>query len=310
MTPKGWDRVQPGQCQSYNAPINTPRYVFAESDPVHQGGIREWRGNVPLCVTDKDFTADATQSCQLQNMTTQSYLSVDPAEARTTLIEADEFGESAVIAGIQRLLKDNGLDITRIDGLSGRRTAQTIAAFKKTAELETNISDSELIDALALGAAEKASEIGVEFCNNSSARIWTAIATRNDGAWTSRGWWGLRQGQCLRPFTQSLQGTEAHFYALQEDLEEAQVTTAQGNTEAQKPDDAETKPDKRLRSVSAQPSQFCVGEAKFTALGREYCAEAGYAVANFRPLPTDKDGTKITLTDQDFAAPSPDGLRR
>jgi len=75
-------------------------------------------------------------------------------------------------------------------------------------------------------------------------------------------------------------------------------------------DGIETGPDKRLRSVAASPAQFCVAEAKFSALGREYCAEAGYAVANFRPIPTDNDGIRVTLTDQDFAAPNPVGLRQ
>ncbi len=307
MTPRGWDRLQPGQCQSLNAPEASPRYIFAESDPVHRGGIREWKGNVPLCVADEDFTADATQSCQLQNMKTQSYLAVDPAEIRTTLIEADDFGKNAQTAGIQRLLKDNGLKINRIDGLPGRRTTQTIRSYKKSAELARDISNKELIDALAVSAAEKSADVGIEFCNNSSSNVWTALATRNEGAWTSQGWWQVGQGQCLRPFTHSIQGTEAHFYALQEGIKPESDTDERGASDEPSSD---SMPDKHLRSVSAQPSQFCIGEAKFSALGREYCAEAGYSAANFRPLPTDKDGAKVILTDLDFIAPSPVGLRR
>jgi len=154
-----------------------------------------------------------------------------------------------------------------------------------------------MIEALAAAAKVKQDEIGLEICNTSSARIWTAMATRDDGAWKSRGWWTVEPKACLRPFTKSLKGTEAHFYALQENIytdNEEQIISE----------------DKRLRSASATPAQFCVAESKFAALGREYCAEAGYAVANFRPLPTDKDGAKVVLTDQDFAEPSPVGLRR
>ena len=68
-------------------------------------------------------------------------------------------------------------------------------------------------------------------------------------------------------------------------------------------------PDKRLRSVAATPAQFCIAEAKFSALGREYCVESGYAVASFRPLPTDSEGAKVNLSNQDFSVPNADGLR-
>ena len=297
ISPKGWDKARPGQCITHKVPVNSPRYVFAESDPVHQGGIREWTGSVPLCVSSGDFSADATKSCQLQNLETQNYLAIDPAEPRTTFIEPDNFGENAATAGLQRLLKDNGYKITRIDGLTGRRTTRTLSTFKKENELEKSIDDNTLIDALAKSAKAKQAEVGLEVCNNSSGRIWTAVATRDDGDWKSRGWWTIEQGACLRTLTKTLQGTEAHYYALAENITESEEGQMIG-------------PDKRLRSVAATPAQFCVAEAKFSALGREYCAESGYAVANFRPVPTENDGIRVTLTDQDFAVPSPVGLRQ
>jgi len=198
---------------------------------------------------------------------------------------------------MQRLLKDSGYKITRIDGLPGRRTTRTLSTFKKENELAKDVDDNTLIDALAETAKTKQAEIGLEVCNNSSNRIWTAIATREDGDWKSRGWWTIEQGACLRTLTKTLQGTEAHYYALAENITEGE-------------DGQEIGPDKRLRSVAATPAQFCVAEAKFSALGREYCAEAGYAVANFRPVPTDNDGIRVTLTDQDFAVPSAVGLRQ
>jgi len=297
INPKGWDKAQPGECITQIVPISSPRYVYAESDPVHQGGIREWSGSVPLCVSSSDFSADATKSCQLQNLETRNYLTVDPAEPRTTFIEPDNFGKNSATAGMQRLLKDIGYKITRIDGLPGRRTTRTLSTFKKENELEKNIDDNVLIDALAEAAKTKQAEVGLEVCNNSSSRIWTAVATRDDGDWKSRGWWSIEQGACLRTLTKTLQGTDAHYYALAENILEGE-------------DGQETGPDKRLRSVAASPAQFCVAEAKFSALGREYCLESGYAVANFRPVPTDTDGIRVTLTDQDFAVPNAVGLRQ
>ena len=297
ISPKGWDKARPGECITKSIPISSPRYVFAESNPVHQGGIREWAGSVPLCVSSDNFSADATKSCQLQNLETRNYLAVDPTEPRTTFIEPDNFGKNAATAGMQRLLRDSGYKITRIDGLPGRRTTRTLSTFKKENELAKDVDDNTLIEALAKAAKAKQEEVGLEVCNNSSSRIWTAVATRDDGDWKSRGWWTIEQGACLRTLTKTLQGTEAHYYALAENITEGV-------------DGQEIGPDKRLRSVATTPAQFCVAEAKFSALGREYCAESGYAVANFRPVPTDNDGIRVTLTDQDFAVPNAVGLRQ
>lgn len=297
ISPKGWDKARPGECITKTVPISSPRYVFAESDPVHQGGIREWSGSVPLCVSSDDFSADATKSCQLQNFEIRNYLAIDPTEPRTTFIEPDNFGKNAATAGIQRLLKDSGYKVTRIDGVSGRRTMRTISSFKKDNGLEKSIESNNLIDALAKAAKAKQQEVGLEICNNSSSRIWTAVATRDDGDWKSRGWWTIEQDTCLRTLTKPLQGTEAHYYALAENITESE-------------DGRELGPDKRLRSFAATPAQFCVAEAKFSAMGREYCADSGYAVANFRPVPTDNDGIRVTLTDRDFTMPNAVGLRR
>ena len=296
MTLKGWNEINPGQCFTINAPTGSPRYIFAESSDVNQGGIREWSGKTPICVSRNNFIADATKSCALQNLETRNYISVNPAENRTTLIEPDDFGDKADIAGIQRLLKDNGYKITRVDGLSGRRTNRYIREFKKIHSLPVSVSNNDLIGTLAESAKKKQSDFGLELCNSSTATIWAAIATRENGTWQSRGWWTIVNDECVRPYTKKLKGSDAHFYALQEN----KLVTDEGTSFG---------PDKRLRSVATTPAQFCIAEAKFSALGREYCAESGYAVASFRPLPTDSDGAKITLSDQDFAAPSAVGLR-
>jgi uncharacterized membrane protein len=297
VRPQGWAQARPGECIRENVPLGSPRYVYAESDAVHQGGIREWTGAVPLCVSSDNFNADATKSCQLQNLERRNYLAVNPTEPRTAFIEPDNFGKNAVTAGIQRLLRDSGYKVTRIDGVPGRRTTRVISTFKKENKLAKDIDDNALIDALIKAAKVKQAEIGLEMCNKSSGRIWTAVAIREDGDWKSRGWWTIEQGACLRTLTKTLQGTEAHFYALAENITQSEEGEKIG-------------PDKRLRSVSATPAQFCVAEAKFSALGREYCAEAGYAVANFRPVPTENDGIRVTLTDQDFAVPNAVGLRQ
>ena len=296
MTPQGWSKLRPGGCLNVDAPPDTPRYLYAESSPVHQGGVREWKGTVELCSSEEDFKADATISCPLQDLGTRPYKEVDPGEQKTTLVEPDDYGKNANMAGIQRLLRDNGYSVRRIDGLKGRRTTNPLNKFLKSVKKKTNISIPEKIDALEDGARQKQSEIGFTVCNESSEKIWSSVAFREDGKWESRGWWPVQVNECIRPFTRILKKTEAHYFALQED------TSAAPNEEQ--------KLDKRLKSTAVTPSQFCIAESRFAATGRDFCSDRGYIAANFRPLPNDKEGAKVNLTDADFAEINSTGLRR
>ena len=294
MQVAGWTPVQPGACVTLTPPKNSPRFLYAESLPIHRGGIREWKGSFELCASEETFTSDATDNCQLKNMETRDYFAVDPTERRTALIEPSDFGENAETAGLQRLLQDAGYKITRIDGLSGRRTLRTIASAKAELELDKNATNQELMTALTPKAEETRNTIGLDICNDSTQRVYSAIAIQNDGNWTSRGWWPIDVGACVKPFDRSLIGTQAHVYALQEAISE----------------DGQPEPDRRLRSELVTPAPFCIAESRFAALGREKCQEQGYAAVDFRPLAADVDVQIVRLTDADFVEGGGDGLRR
>jgi len=294
MQVAGWTQIQPGGCVTLTPPKDSPRFLFAESLPIHKGGIREWKGNFELCAAEEDFTSDATDKCQLKNLETRDYFAVKPSERQTAFIEPSDFGVTAEIAGLQRLLQDAGYKITRIDGLSGRRTLRTIASAKSDLEQDKNATNQELMAALIPKAENTRDTIGLDLCNDGTERIYTAIAIQQDGNWTSWGWWPVDVGACVKPFDRSLIGTQAHIYALQES----------------KTEDGKPNPDRRLRSEVVTPAPFCIAESRFAALGREKCLEQGYAAVDFRPVPDDVDVQVIRLTDADFVEGGGDGLRR
>jgi len=294
MQAAGWTTVQPGGCIDVITPKDSPRFLYAESLPIHRGGVREWKGAIELCAKEEDFTSDATDNCQLKNMDTRKYFAVKPSERQTAFIEPGDFGVNAEIAGLQRLLQDAGYKITRVDGLSGRRTLRTISSAKSDLELDKTATHQELISALIPKADEARNTIGLDICNDGTARIFTAIAIQQDGNWTSRGWWPIDVDQCVKSYDRSLVGTQAHIYALQE-----------AKTEAGEP-----APDRRLRSEIVTPAPFCIAESRFSALGREKCLEQGYAAVDFRPVPDDVDVQIVRLTDADFVEGGGDGLRR
>lgn len=289
----GWDKLRAGSCLETLISIGVPKFVYAESVGAHRGGIREWKGTIPLCAQDEDFAADPTIACSLQAMYERDFMAVDPDEPITTLVEIENFGSKAQTAGIQRLLQDNGYEISRVDGIAGRRTSRTLGQFLKDNDLPSSLSVEEQLDALEAAALEKVKTIGLTLCNRSNNEVWTAIGRRRKGNWESRGWWKIPATGCQQVFTESLIDADLSFYA-------SQVGGMDEN--------GASLPDKALRTLAATPTQFCISESRFAVLGKDNCADNGYKAANFRVLPMDQDGLTIDLTDADFAA-SGSGLR-
>ena len=304
---RGWDRVLPGDCEGYRAPGTAPRYVIAESHPAHQGGIREWVGDVELCAGSDDFTAEPEQSCSLQGLELRTFIRVPADEERTLLVEPSDYKSKAKVAGLQRLLRDAGYKVRRIDGLSGRGTTRELNKFRKDAGLDKGATEAEQYAALIEAAEARRDSLGLTVCNESQERIWAGMGFRRDGVWQSRGWWEVAVGACEQVSTEALSGAEPHLFALQEDTRPPEADDDELDTE-----DLPPRPDKRLRTVATGPSQFCISEARFAVVGREDCRDRGYGMASFRPLSLadEEDGKTVTLTDADFVAPSSTGLRR
>lgn len=291
---KGWQRLRSSECISETLNVDVPRFLFAESDPVHNGGIREWAGTVPLCINPaEDFDINTNVSCSLQGLVTRRFLRIDPEEPVTKLIEPDDFKTKAETAGLQRLMQDAGFAIKRVDGINGRRTRNTFKNFLKDQQVDTELPILDQMDALAQFASSNAELTGLTVCNGTEAKSWIAIGYREDGSWQSRGWWGLSANECIRPWSKNLQGAEMHLYAQQGEFKEGEETGI-----------------RVLKNPIETANNFCVGEAKFSALGREYCLDQGYVAADFRPLATEDKGLKINLTEDDFIMPQSGGLRQ
>ena len=291
LTPKGWSRARPGQCLLFVTDDSSARYVYAESSVIHPGGIREWRGENTLCASDDDFTANTDVSCALQDLMTRDYLSIDPKEKRTRLVEVDEFGENSSIAGMQRLLKELGYSIPKIDGKSGRQTRRSLTKFVKDQKLTSGMSTDDKIDALEAVALVKGQALGITVCNEAATKMWISVAYRDSAAWIARGWWAINPKQCLRPHTQSIKGAEAHIYALLESSKDG------GD-------------DSTLKPATTVPTKFCIAQSRFAVTERENCADRGYRTASFRPLATDTTGIKLSLSEADFNTGVDAELRR
>jgi len=285
----GWKKLRSSECLAEYPEANSPRFLFAESAAVHNGGIREWAGQTPLCINpNENFDIDTTVSCALQGLETRRFLRINPKETRTALIEPNDFKTKAHTAGLQRLMKDAGYKISRIDGIDGRRTRNTFKAFLKEYNIASGLSLFEQMDALEDAALSQQDLTGLTLCNKTQGKTWAAIGYREEGAWQSRGWWAIEPDDCIRPWSKELIGTEMHIYAYQ--MSQDDVTL-------------------NLKNPLETVNNFCIAEAKFSAIGREFCTDKGYVAANFKAIPTVEKGLRVNLSKTDFISASVDGLR-
>ena len=293
-TAQGWLMFYPGECTMIDAPVGAPRFLYAESATAHQGGIREWKGNVTHCAQDNDFKSDPELPCDLQNLGTRPYFAVDPAEQRTSFVEPSDYGAKAEAAGKQRLLYDAGYSTSKIDGKPGRQTNRALGKFLKDNDLDGGISSRETFIALESAAIARQNDVGIIICNQATQRMWTATAYRQDAGWETRGWWPVEPDSCARPHTKTIKNLDPHIFALLESSSET----------------SEDSEDLTLKSETANPAQFCIAESRFATLERENCFDRGYRPASFRPLDGSKDGIQVNLDADDFAHNGPGGLRR
>jgi uncharacterized membrane protein len=281
---EGWTRIRPGECVEAGPSIDPesedPLLFYARSTAAYLGGVREWGGQLDLCVGASDFAVEAVSDCDALGLDRRGFdVLRGEHRFRTVLVEPADFGEDAQEAGIQRLLRDAGYEIRLIDGLDGRRTTRAIAAFVQAEGLPRTPPRPELIDALEAAAIRRNAEAGLVVCNETEGRIAVALGRQRESVWEARGWWRLDAGGCARLIADHLSTANAWFYSERTGGTGGRL---QGGTE-----------------------NFCYSPSRFVAEGRTECAGRGYSTAPFRQIPDPVDGTsRVELTIADFRVPA------
>ncbi|MEA1943577.1 MAG: DUF1036 domain-containing protein [Pseudomonadota bacterium] len=279
---QGWTRVRPGECEDIAQDFDLetseqPLFYYAKSTMAYLGGVREWRGTVPLCVDETDFEVVANTRCAALGLASRDFFIRERAERdRTVLVEPADYGRRAQVAGIQRLLQSAGYPVTGVDGYDGRSTRRAVSRFLADAGLDSQPEDPALIDALEARALERNASSGLIVCNEADGDIATAIGHRVGEIWQSRGWWRIHAGECARLLAARLETDNAFVYA--------ERVSSQGR-----------------RPMTGGTDSFCLAPARFVAEERGECAERGYGTANFRRVPQPENGgVRVTLTEEDF----------
>ena len=263
---EGWTRLTPGECQlARKEPLTAETYlIHARSSIAYSGPARAWGGNYPVCVKDANFT--------IRQAVTQPYCTAEdtfalpfaPLDNRGKSVWTMNFDEQPVmslvqaqLAGVKRLLADNGYKIGAIDGKPDKRTGAALADFRKKMRFTATAGNAELFEALEREARKKIAPAGYTVCNESRESLLVALGQTDGAMPVSRGWWTVQPGACAKAVTTPLNGD---VFLL-----------------AQK---------KNGGTLVGGPQRFCTTSAAFEIRGAANCAARGFVDSGFAATPT------------------------
>ena len=276
---KGWTRILPGDCQSIISGTLTKGdyYVFARSIAAHQGPTKYFSGNARFCTLPDKFEITGRENCAMRGYNAHDFIRVavkSREEWTTTFREPRDYSlKMAQIAGAQRLLKDNGLRLPKIDGYAAKNTRRAVEAFQRTANIAvTGTIDDDLIEELIKGAVKEQARSGLNLCNKTPYLVWAAIGVGmdKDDDEISSGWIRVPPKACTKAIKDKLDRNTAYYvYAEATDTKGGPVWRGS----------------KRLYWHGKEP--FCTKTTRFEIRGRDACAARGYDERAFMRVPTD-----------------------
>jgi uncharacterized membrane protein len=235
--------------------------VEARSSLAHSGPARAWGGARKLCVRDGNFTRKQPPSQAACPAGFPLGFAVVNTEGKPdwtmTFDENPPIAslEAAQLAGVRRLLKDNGYKVGPLTGTPDKATGTALVDFRRT--LPPDADNAALFAALEKAAQAKVAPAGLTACNDSKKPLLVALGKDGHGKKTARGWWTVAAGACARLQTTPL--AQDHMYIL-----------ARGA-------------DKVV--VKGGAVKFCVAGAAFEiADAQTRCVARGFEDAGFAPL--------------------------
>ena len=202
-----------------------------------------------------------------------------------TFDDQPNFGalEAAQLAGVKRLLKDNGYKIAAIDARPDKVTGAALADFRKKMKFAERAGNDELFTALEIEAAKRGgAPQGYTVCNDDGADVVAAVAESAGADFVSRGWWHIAGHACARMITAPLKNAAVWLLA-------------------QKPGGAVT--------VSGA-DQFCITGQEFEIKGRKECAQRGYTQAGFARTATHGKSGVVVHINESGLVPAQAGMSK
>ena len=259
---QGWTRIAPGECQvARKEKLTAETYlVYARSGIAHSGPARAWGGAYPVCVKDTDFSIRQAMTqpvCGADGTFALPFAALGNRGQSNWTMDFDEQPAmsltEAQLAGVKRLLKDNGYAIPRIDGKPDKATGLALADFRTRMHFAATAGNAELFATLEQEARKKTAPAGYTVCNDASEPLLVALGQMEAGKPVSRGWWTVQPGACARTVTAPLKSVAVWLLAQKKD----------GS------------------ALVSGPRKFCTTPAVFDIRGADNCAGRGFGEQGF-----------------------------
>ncbi len=267
---RGWFRAEPGQCRAVlqGAIEADALYVHARSLPVYGASPLAQTGHAELCVADGNFVIAAARTCRARSgQRLVRFTAIKPAQTEQGLVanfaeEADYSLDQARLAAIQRLLVLGGYDANPIDGLEGKKTDAALAQFLKEASLSAEATKRADFLSVLADWVKSAEGVGFSWCNETRHVVMAALGVEEQGAVTTRGWYRVEPGQCMKP---EMIGRPERLYSF------AEVLGVEG--------EAFKRPEKTLVWGGTKP--FCTRNVRFEIGDHTDCLGRGLNATGF-----------------------------
>ena len=267
---RGWFRVEPGQCKSVlqGTPGAEKVYVHARALSAYGPSPLPQAGHADLCIADGNFIIAAAKACNSRSgQRLMRFSEIKPSQTEQGLTaylgeEADYDPAQARLAGVQRLLVIAGYDANPIDGLEGKKTAAALDQFLKDRRLPAETANGAAFFQVLLDAVKEADGLGFSWCNETPFAVMAAIGIDEKGAVTTRGWYRVDAGKCVKP---ELPAKPARLFSFAEAIDKDGQAVKRG--------------DKAL--AWGGPTQLCTGDVRFEIGEQKNCAAQGLTAAGF-----------------------------
>ena len=267
---RGWFRVDPGQCKPVLQGAITAEKVFVHARALAAYGPSPLpqAGHADFCVADGNFVIAAAKACQSRaGQRLVRFSQIKPSETEQGLTaylgeEADYDPAQARLAGVQRLLVIAGYDANPIDGLEGKKTTAALDQFLKDRRLPADAAGGAAFFQTMLDAVKAADGVGFSWCNETPHPVMAALGVDDNGAVTTRGWYRVDAGKCVKP---DVPAKPAKLYSFAEAVDKEGQALKRG--------------DKLL--VWGGPMQLCTRDVRFEISEQKNCGAQGLTATGF-----------------------------
>ena len=267
---RGWLRVDPGACRTVLQGAITAEkvYVHARALAAYGPSPLPQTGHADFCVADGNFVIAAAKACQTRSgQRLARFSQIKPSETEQGLTawlreEADYDPAQARLAGIQRLLVVAGYDANPIDGLEGKKTSAALDQFLKDRRLPADAANGPTVFQAMLDAVKAADGVGFSWCNETSYPVMAALGIDESGAVTTRGWYRVDAGKCVKP---DLPAKPGKLYSFAEAVDKEGQSLKRGD---------------RLLTWGG-PMQLCTRDVRFEISEQKNCGAQGLTATGF-----------------------------